>query len=209
MNPLRTGEQVRNHYKKLMGDEAGEVFIILRNETISAHEAWHVMKELSQHQQLLSDTLLSDTEVAFFQIAVRSMWASLVLDVSRLTDPKKVSGHVNASLFTLPTYLCGNNKTIIQNLATSAQTRAEPLRDWRNKRFAHLDKNVALNNHLNPLKDIHLIQVEFVLDAIDKTLDKFHSFYSNKKLHWLPTESEHTVKYLMEYIKYGTQAYTS
>ena len=204
MNPLQTGMQVKNHYKKLMGDEAGEVFVTLRNETISAHEEWHVMKELSQHQQLLSDT-----EVAFFQIAVRSMWASLVLNVSRLTDPKKGRGYENASLFTLPTYLCGNNRKIIQNLATSARTRAKPLRDWRNKRFAHLDKKVALDNHLNPLKDIHLIQVEFVLDAVDRTLNKFHSFYSDQELRWLPEESEHTVKYLMDYIRYGTQAYTS
>ena len=122
MNPPQTGMQVRNHYKKLMGNEAGEVFITLRNETISAHEEWHVMKELSQHQ-----VLLSATEVAFFQIAVRSMWASLVLDVSRLTDLEKVGGHENASLFTLPKYLCGTDKRIIQNLATSARTRAEPL----------------------------------------------------------------------------------
>ena len=204
MNPLHAGEQVRNHYKKLMGDEVGEVFIILRNETISAHEEWHVMKELSQHQELLSAT-----EVAFFQIAVRSMWASLVLDVSRMTDLQKVGGHENASLFTLPTYLCGNNRTIIQNLATSARTRAERLREWRNKRFAHLDKNVALDNHLNPLREIHLIEVEFVLDAVDKTLNKFHSFFLDQELRWLPEESEHTVKNLMEYIKYGTQAYTS
>ena len=204
MNPLHTGMQVRNHYKKLMGDEAGEVFVTLRNETISAHEEWHVMKELSQHQQLLSDT-----EVAFFQIAVRSMWTSLVLDVSRLTDPVKVGGHENASLFTLPVYLCGTDKTIIQDLATIARTRSEPLREWRNKRFAHLDKNVALDNHLNPLKVIHLIQVEFVLDAVDRTLDKFHSFYSDQELRWLPEESEHTVKNLMEYIRYGTQVYTS
>lgn len=200
-----TRKQVRAHYKKLMGDEAGEVFITLRNETISAHEEWHVMKELSLHQQLLSDT-----EVAFFQIAVRSMWASLVLDVSRLTDLEKTGRYENASLFTLPTYLCGDNRKIIKNLADLARKRAEPLRDWRNKRFAHLDKNVALANHLNPLKkSIHLIEVEFVLDAVDRTLEKFHSFYSDKELTWLPEESEHTVKYLMEYIKYGTQGYAS
>ena len=204
MNPLHTGEQVRNHYKKLMGDEAGEVFITLRNETISAHEEWHVLKELSQHQELLSAT-----EVAFFQIAVRSMWASLVLDVSRLTDPEKTSGHENASLFTLPTYLCGNDRKVIENLANLAQMRAEPLRDWRNKRFAHLDKNVALDNHLNPLKGIHLIHIESVLDAIDRTLDRFHSFHSVQELHWLPEESKHTVKHLMKYIKFGTQANTS
>ena len=204
MNPLHTGEQVRNHYKNLMGDEAGDVFITLRNETISAHEEWHVMNELGQYQELLSDT-----EVAFFQIAVRSMWSSLVLEISRLTDPEEVGGHENASLFALPAYLCANNKAPIQNLATSARIRAEPFREWRNKRFAHLDKNVALDKYLHPLKNLHLVQVKFVLDAIATTLDKFHSFYSSQQLIWLPEESEHTVKYLMEYIKHGTQAYTS
>jgi hypothetical protein len=196
MKPLNTGMQVRNHYKKLMGDEAGEVFITLRNEAISAHEEWHVIKELSQHQELLSAT-----DVTFFQIAVRSMWTSLVLDVSRLTDPEKAGGHENASLCTLPTYLCGDNRTVIKNLATSAQTRAEPLREWRNKRFAHLDKKVALYKHLKPLEDIHLIQVELVLNAVDRTLDKFHSFYSDQELRWLPEESEHSVKNLMKYIR--------
>ena len=205
VNPIHnTGKQVIDHYKKHMGNEAGEVFVTLRNETISAHEEWHVMKELSQYQQLLSDT-----EVAFFQIAVRSMWASLVLDISRLTDHERTRRNENASLFTLPTYLCGDNRKIIQNLADLARKRAEPLREWRNKRFAHLDKNVALDNHLNPLKDIHLIEVEFVLNAVDRTLDKFHSFYFDRELSWLPEESKHTVNKLMEYIRYGTQSYTS
>ena len=204
MNPLQTDVQVRNHFKKLMDKEAGEVFVTLRNETISAHEEWHMLRELSQHQELLSAT-----EVAFFQIAVRSMWTSLILNVSRLTDPKKTGRNENASLFTLPTYLCGDNRTIINNLATIARRRAELLREWRNKRLAHLDKNVALEIHLNPLKNIHLIQVEFVLTPIEKTLAKFHSFYSDQELLWLPEESEHAVKFLMEYIRLGTQAHTS
>lgn len=202
MNPLHnTGKQVRDYYKQFMGDEAGEVFVTLRNEGISAHEEWYVLKELSQHQELLSAT-----EVAFFQIAVRAMWSSLVLNISRLTDKEKTGRHENASLFALPTYLCGDKRKIICNLATSARTRAEPLRKWRDKRFAHLDKKVALANHL---KDIHLIEVESVLNAVDRTLDKFHSFYLDQELSWLPEESEHTVNNLMEYIKFGTQGYTS
>ena len=204
MTLLQTGTQVRDHYKNLMGKEAGDVFVTLRLETISAHEEWHVLKELSQHQELLSAT-----EAAFFQIAVRSMWTSLILNVSRLTDPEKTGRNENASLFTLPTYLCGDKRKIIQNFATSAQIRAKPLREWRNKRFAHLDKKVALANHFNSLKDIHLIQVESVFAAVDKTLDRFHSYYSQQELKWLPEESEHTVKFLMEYIRHGTQPHTS
>lgn len=202
MNPLHnTGKQVRDYYKQVMGDEAGEVFITLRYEAISAHEEWHVIKDLSQHQEVLSAT-----EVAFFQIAVRAMWSSLVLNISRLTDPEKTGRNKNASLFTLPTYLCSDKGRIICNLATSARTRAEPLREWRNKRFAHLDKKVALKSHLS---DIHLIEVEFVLNAVDRTLDKFHSLYLDQELSWLPEESEHTVKNLMNYIRLGTQGYAS
>lgn len=197
---VRSGPQFNRDLRKEMGDEAGDVYYTLQRETHSAFTKWYMLARLGPHNDLGEKT-----SFVFVHTAVRAMWASLVLDISRLTDPGQTRGNRNASLFALPNYLDEPEKTEVFRLAEKARQEAEPIRGWRNKRFAHYDIDVALSSQVTPLDDVSLNDVESVLNSIATTITTFQKRKTGKDvvIHWVDSETETSVNDLTFYLLEG------
>ena len=164
-------EEVRADYIFAMGQELGANFYELYRELVELHVLWQ------QYRQLFGDTtdtvqLLNRTAGLFFKIVQDELWDSVLLGVSRMTDPPATGKNKNLTVQSLPPLITDSALRVeAQDLCTKAVAAAEFAREHRNKRIAHQDHNYLSNRNSNPLSGISRAAVENMLAVLRDVLN--------------------------------------
>lgn len=168
----RSMDEVRADYISTMGQELGANFYELYRELVELHVLWQ------QYRQLFGDStdtvqLLNRTAGLFFKIVQDELWDSVLLGVSRMTDPPNTGKKKNLTVLSLSPLITDSAlRAEVEDLCTKAVTAAEFAREHRNKRIAHQDHNYFSNRNSNPLGGISRAAVEDMLAALRDVLNR-------------------------------------
>ncbi len=173
----RSMDEIRADYICAMGQELGANFYELYRELVGLHVLWQ------QYRQLFGDTtdtvqLLNRTAGLFFKIVQDELWDSVLLGVSRMTDPAVTGKNKNLTLQSLPSLITDSSlKAKIQDLCLKAVSAAEFAREHRNKRIAHQDHNYLSDRNSNPLSGISRVAVENMLASIRDVMNRLDNHF--------------------------------
>ncbi|HEL5053510.1 TPA: hypothetical protein UOA92_001286 [Stenotrophomonas maltophilia] len=168
----RSMDEVRSEYISSMGQELGASFYELCRKLVELHVLWQ------QYRQLFGgdpDTvhLLNRTSGLFFKIVQDELWDSVLLGVSRMTDPPTTGKKKNLTIQSLPPLISDTAlRGEVQNLCDKALVAAEFAREHRNKRIAHQDHDYLRNRSSDPLSGISRKLIEEMLAALRDVLNR-------------------------------------
>lgn len=173
----RSGDEVRDDHISAMGVELGARFYELDKKLIELHLLWQQYRQLFGDDQ---DTieLLNRTSGLFFRIVQDELWDSVILGISRMTDPPLTGNKLNLTVQSLPPLIVdGSIQAEIQILCNQAVDATAFAREHRNKRIAHQDHNYLINRKTCPLSGISRASVEQMLSSLRAILNRLHNHY--------------------------------
>lgn len=168
----RTSEEVRNGYVQSMGAELGPKFFELYRKLVELHIVWQ------QYRQLFGADdetirLLNRTAGLFFKIVQDELWDSVLLGISRMTDPPATGRNKNLTVLSLPPLIENDVlRSEVEKLCEAALTQAKFAREHRNKRIAHQDHDYLTDRSSNPLNGVSRAIVEDILDSLRNVLNR-------------------------------------
>lgn len=125
------------------------------------------------------------------------LWDAALLRVARLTDPPKSLGRANLTVRSLPPIIADADlKSEVERLVQVAVDQAAFCRDWRNRRIAHTDLDLALNTPATPLADARRIDVTKALEALAAVLNAIQTHFRQGATHYEPVISNGAVSLL-------------
>jgi len=166
MTTTRSGDEIRAGYISSMGNELGSAFFSLYAEVVQLHVVWQQYRQLfgTDHETV---ELLNRTAGLFFKIVQDQIWDSVLLGISRLTDPPGSGARTNLTLRSLPLLLTDPAlKFKVEALCEIALERADFARQHRNKRIAHQDHRYSIDRASHELSGISRELVEAMLASI-------------------------------------------
>lgn len=144
MSSESSAEEVRAQYVEAMGPELGTLFCTFWNECVLLHWKWEEFVTLFGSSPERID-LLNEIASAFFRVVQDCLFEDVLIHLSRLTDPPKSSGKPNLSLRRLPPLVEVELRPRTEQLLADCMTKCTFARDWRMRRIAHSDLELALN----------------------------------------------------------------
>lgn len=177
MVSTRSEKEIQDGYLSSMGQELGAAFFQLYRKLVELHIIWQ------QYQQLFgtdSETvqLLNRTSGLFFKIVQDELWASVLLGISRMTDPPKTGGRKNLTIQSLPELIApAALRSDVEALCKIAVATAAFAREHRNKRIAHQDHDYLTDHVSNPLSGVSRERVESMLGSLRDVLNRLDLHY--------------------------------
>lgn len=168
----RSMDEVRSEYISSMGQELGASFYELHRKLVELQVLWQ------QYRQLFGDDpdtvhLLNRTSGLFFKIVQDELWDSVLLGVTRMTDPATTGKKKNLTIQSLPPLISDTElQGEVQSLCDKALVAAEFAREHRNKRIAHQDHDYLSNRSSDPLTGISRKLIEEMLTALRAVLNR-------------------------------------
>lgn len=168
----RTSEEVRNEYLQSMGFELGMHFFELYRKLVELHVVWQQYRQLfGKDDETIR--LLNRTAGLFFKIVQDELWDSVLLGISRMTDPPATGKNKNLTVLSLPPLIENDAlKNEVEKLCEAARTQAKFAREHRNKRIAHQDHDYLTDRSSNPLSGVSRALVEDMLDSLRNVLNR-------------------------------------
>jgi hypothetical protein len=179
MSNHRTAEETKREYIERMGEPLGKLFHALWQEVAWLYSKWAEYVELFGEKPSRIE-LLNEAAPGFFRIVQDSLWEETILHIARLTDPPKSVGKENLTIQALPS-LMNNNETAqsIAELVEVAVQASDFCRDWRNRRIAHRDLKLAIEEGIEPLKPASREKVKKALHSIADVLNAVTQHYTD------------------------------
>lgn len=173
----RSMDKMRDDYIECMGSELGSVFYELSRKLVQLHVVWQ------QYRQLFGDSeatiaLLNRAAGLFFRIVQDELWDSVLLGISRMTDPPAMRKNKNLTIQSIPLLIKDESvRSQVEALCNKAIAIAEFAREHRNKRIAHQDHEHVLSSKTSALSGISRKQVEEMLSALRDVLNFLEKHY--------------------------------
>ena len=165
---FETPEEFEDYLKTQLGNERGSLFFRLKMEVNTAYDKWVVLKDLMEHSTIIA----LSTALPFFHLTEATYWASLLMDITRLTEKSRRGK--NDSIFSLSRHLDEPDSTVVHNWAMVAKKKVAPLRKVRDKRIAHSDNAVATGKRALTVTKIDITDLRNALDSIAEVLEVFY-----------------------------------
>jgi hypothetical protein len=160
-----------------MGAEIGAVYSALWQEVAGIHKKWAQYVELFGTSPARID-LLNQAAPSMFRTVQDTLWEDVLLHLARLTDPPKSMGKANLSLRQLAVLVAGlpigRN---VESLANAALGACEFARDWRNRKLAHRDLELAMGQSVQTLAPASRAAVKIALAALTEMLNAVSLHY--------------------------------
>jgi hypothetical protein len=173
----QTAEEIKEEHLKKMGDELGNTYNRIHNEIILIHLKWGEFEELYGTDEA---RIIEMNEIAptFFSYLQNMLLEDVLLSISRITDvikPRHGNERLTIQLLTklVPVPLNGDISKLLKQLKEDAIF----IRDWRDRKIAHFDKDLALNEHAEPLKKTSRKKVNNVLATTRELMNKIELHY--------------------------------
>lgn len=173
----RTSDEVRDSCVASMGTELGTHFFALYRKLLELHIVWQ------QYRQLFGTDgetvqLLNRTAGLFFKIVQDELWDSVLLSVSRMTDPPATGHNKNLTVLSLPPLIeDAALRTEVEKLCEETLKHAKFAREHRNKRIAHQDHGYLTDRSSNPLTGVSRALVEEMLESLRNVLNRIDKHF--------------------------------
>jgi hypothetical protein len=183
----RTAAEAKADNIAVMGQSLGEQYSALWQELVWLYRVWGEYVELYGTKPSRVE-LLNRAAGSFFRVVQDGLWEQTLLHIARLTDPAMSAGKPNLSIRSLlsaiddPTAKDAVSKRIDEALEASAFCR-----DWRNRRIAHRDLDLALERPSQPLAPASRVQVRSALDRIADVMNAVSQHYLDSETHFEST----------------------
>lgn len=177
MASYKTEEESQKEYIEVMGKPLGKLFHALWQEVAWLYTKWREYEDLFGTKPSRID-LMNKAAPRFFRIVQDALWENTILHISRLTDPPKTMNKENLSIQRLP--LIVEDKELKQNLKKKidkAKTNSKFCRDWRNRRIAHSDLKLAIEDRSTPLEPSSRKAINDTLSAIVDVINQVTLHY--------------------------------
>ena len=190
MGSHKSSEQLKKERLQVMGQELGSIYHVLYNEVSWIHAKW------LQYRQLYAKSpkrieLLNEVSGFFFRVVQDVFWENVLLHLARLTDPPQSVGKANLTLLRLPPVIPESSLAEeVQNLVEVAVSESSFAREWRNRRLAHRDLALALDDGAKPLPGVSRQNVENSLAAFRDVLNQLSGHYLDTTISF-----EHFISY--------------
>jgi hypothetical protein len=173
----RTAAEAKAANIALMGEALGSVYSELWQEVAWIHKNWAHYQELFGTKPSRID-LLNAVAPSFFRTVQYSLFEAVLLHLARLTDPAQSLGKSNLSLRRLAELAAdGGAGARVAELAAKSVQATDFARDWRNRKLAHRDLDIALGEPVKPLAPASRLAVKLALAAIVDVLNAVAAHY--------------------------------
>ncbi|MEJ1224558.1 hypothetical protein V9K90_02145 [Pseudomonas sp. CCNWLW56] len=175
----RTPEQIRDNNIAVIGPQIGAIYSALWQDVALIYQKWGQFVELFGTSPERID-LLNKAAPTFFRTVQDSLWEDLLLHLARLTDPPQSVRKNNLSLRRLQEAVIGSPvESAVEESTNKAVLATAFARDWRNRKLAHKDLDLALGQHIVPLAPASRIAVKEALSAVADVLNVVERHYHN------------------------------
>jgi hypothetical protein len=143
MSHTRTAEEIRGDHIRLLGEQLGAVYHELYSEYYWLRLKWQEFVTLFGSAARVD--ILNASAPAYFHMLQDTLSDDILMHLARLTDSPRSMGKSNLTFMALPE-LVTEHDPVLQGLIGTAQAECGFARDWRNRRLAHRDLDLALGN---------------------------------------------------------------
>ena len=177
MANLRTSDDIRDRYVTVLGKQLGDVHHAIWNDLAWLNAKW------GQFNALFGETperveILNSAAPLFFRIVQDVLWDDTLLHIARLTDAPKIGSRTNLSIRCYPELISQpGNRGRIETLVDLAIEASVFARDWRNRRIAHNDFQLMVNQQTQPLAVASRLSVKGALAAIADVFNEVEHLY--------------------------------
>lgn len=169
----RTAQESKVANIAAMGDALGSVYSELWQEVAWIHQRWAHFVELFGTKPERID-LMNQAAPSLFRTVQDTLFEAVVLHLARLTDPSKnVLSLRRVAKLTAGTPI-GKE---VANLVQEAVVATEFARDWRNRKLAHRDLQLALGGRAQTLAPASRADVKAALKAVADVLNATSAHY--------------------------------
>lgn len=175
-------DQIKADNIAKMGNDIGVAYSAIWQEVAWIHNKWDQYDELFGTSSKRID-ILNQAAPSLFRTIQDSLWDDILLHLARLTDRPKSMGKTNLSVCYLAELIV--DPTIKQQTESHVNcvlNACEFARDWRNRRLAHRDLDLALEKSAQPLASASRSSVKAALKA-------FEDFLNVISLHYLGSQT--------------------
>jgi hypothetical protein len=171
----------QDHICKL-GPIFGAHYNALYNEVAWLHVRWKQYKELFGTSPTRIE-ILNQAAGLFFRIVQDGLWEDTLLHLTRLTAPCKSRGKENLTIQALPQLIIDIEfqKEIVV-LVGAAINANEFAKDWRNRKLAHTDLNLAIQQGAEPLAPASRKNITDAINAISRVIQRISEYYFKSDL---------------------------
>jgi len=206
MGEYRTAEEVEQHYRKILGDEFGPIFHAIYNQLSWLYIKWEQYVEVYGTKPSRID-LINTTAPLFFRVVQDSLFEDIIIHIARLTDPPKSVGKPNLSIRQFPNLIKDDDlRSNIEQKIDETLKLVSFCRDWRNRRIAHNDLQIALKDGANPLESASRKKVRDALESISSVLNEISVYYFDSTILFGETSSPGGALSLLHIIHDGLTA---
>jgi len=154
----------------------------LRLEILLLHKRVEVYRDLfGTNKEFLE--LLNNSSGTFFYLVQTGFLENIIISISRLVDPPNSNGYKNLSLNGVINLI--EDKTLKKELTLQSKwylsIATEFLKNWRRKKVAHLDLNVALSK-VELQNEINLQNLDIAIKSIREFYNTIHLHYFGSKV---------------------------
>lgn len=181
MGNSRTAEELLRDNIAVLGEELGNVYHHLWQELAWLYSKWNEYVELFGTKESRLE-LINSASPRFFKIVQDSLWEDVILHIARMTDPPKSVGKKNLTVKALPQLV--NDRDLKEELQTLIETsvkKTEFCRDWRNRRIAHKDLALVIEERIKPLKPATRAKVKEALSSLVLILNTISRHYMDSE----------------------------
>ncbi len=155
-------------YTNVLGEGAAKLYLALENEYFWLRLKWQ--EYITMFASARRVEILNAAAPAYFQMLQDALSDDILMHMARLTDRATMGSKQNLTLRSLPDAI-PNDRAFLERLVETAVSKNAFAIDWRNRRLAHRDLHLAMDEPVRPLSAA-------TRDAIDSALDAFHEIFS-------------------------------
>lgn len=179
MATTRSEDEVENAYLSSMGQELGAAFFQLYRKLTELHIVWQQYRQLFGTDSRTVQ-LLNRTAGLFFKIIQDELWDSVLLAISRMTDPPNTSGRKNLTIQSLPSLIENPGlRAEVHDLCKAAVDDVAFAREHRDKRIAHQDHGYTTDRSSHPLNGVSRERVESMLESLRRVMNRLELHFAH------------------------------
>ena len=206
MSRHQSGNEVKQNHIEVLGKEFGEYYNLLYNEILWINYRWIEYKELFGKKESRIE-VLNESAPHLFYIIQKSLWESIILGITRISENSVVSGKQTLSIKTLPKFIDeANFNNEIQLAIKSIIIETKYCRDRRNRTIAHKDLKYSLDKNAKPLKPLSRNKIDKILNSFFNLLNLIESKYFKSTVMFDFMMSEKGALSLLHILKDGLDA---
>lgn len=201
---MTTAEEARKTNIAKMGEPLGVQYSALWQELTQLYWFWNEFV-------ILYGTKKERVELAnraagqFFFLVQEVLWEAVMLHLCRLTDPPQTGPQrTNLTIRNFPGLLQDQVlKAEVAKLIETAIDKTTFCRDWRNRRIAHRDLDLAIGESANPLQTATIEATRDALAAVASVLNRVESHFDVGQTAFNYAEAMHGAQSLLHVIHDG------